>query len=65
MNNIQTAAETIVDSMSDAELHRYVRKEWHDGISAMLVDDWEGLDLEELLDAVDALVLTGAPPSDD
>jgi hypothetical protein len=49
------AAAEIVAQMSAEDLRDYTRAAWVDGVSAMLVDDWKGLDLDEVLDGVDAI----------
>lgn len=51
-----TAARDIVDQMSNDDRATYHRDTWRPGISDMLTNDWESLDLDEVLDAVDELV---------
>ena len=48
----QTLAAEIVSQMSPDDVFRFDRKAWRDGVSAMLVGDDAGLDLEDVLDAV-------------
>jgi len=56
---ITEIANEIIDAMTIADINEYTREGWFVGVSAMLVDEWEGVDLEEVLDAMDAIITEG------
>ena len=55
-NATDTAASQIVDQMSEDDRAAFTRDAWRDGVSAMLVDEWAHLDLDEVLAAIEAMV---------
>ena len=52
----EAAAAHIIAAMTDDDIAEYTREGWYDGVSAMLVDQWGRLDLDEVLDAMDAQI---------
>lgn len=50
------AAFAIVDEMSAADEDTFDRHAWAEGVSNMLVDEWAGLNLEAVLDAVEGRI---------
>ena len=60
-DTITEIANEIVARMSIEDIRDYSRADWADGVSAMLVDDWKGRDLDEVLDGIDVVVF-GIPP---
>ena len=55
-DTITEIANEIVARMSIEDIRDYSRADWADGVSAMLVDDWKGRDLDEVLDGIDVVV---------
>jgi len=55
-DTITEIANEIVARMSVEDIRDYSRADWVDGVSAMLVDDWKGRDLDEVLDGIDVVI---------
>jgi hypothetical protein len=53
----ETIALEIVDQMTTGERATYTVAGWSDGVSAMLTDDWEGADLDHVLEAITACIV--------
>jgi len=49
----EAIAQAITAQMSPTDIANFTPQNWRDGISAMLVDGWEGADLDGVLDAIE------------
>ncbi len=53
----KSAAFEIIEGMNDADEAGYTYDGWYQSVSDMLVDDWEGLDLEAVLGYIESILL--------
>jgi hypothetical protein len=56
MTQIEKAAAEIVEQMSSDDREGFDRDASRDGISVMLQDEWAGLDIDDLLDAIETRI---------
>lgn len=49
-------AKKIVGEMNSDDREQYTRAGWREGVATMLRDDWEGADLDSVLDNIEWLI---------
>ncbi len=55
-DTITEIANEIVARMSVEDIRDYSRADWVDGVSAMLVDEWDAAELGAVLDGIDVVI---------
>lgn len=45
----ETVAKALVEQMNDDDIRTYDENRWREGIASMLIDDWAGANLDDVL----------------